>query len=323
MSTDSELFSKLFEQHAAAVRKVLHRRGIPRAQEDDLLHDVFVVALKEYDPASPPKPWLLKTAHNVARNWRRRRRELCGAAEAVDNRSPEQCVAELEIHDCIHDVIDTLPEDLRDVFVLKYIEDVPIDEIARTMKVSPTTVQSMLRRAREAFFKEGHRRHAAGELLAVIALPADAGESRLRAGIDECVKLATAAIVGGGLVFALTRSPANPEPIHAEPARVVETHAVPVPVPPVLDLPPSPPIDVVPEPRSAPPPADVAPSPPRPSPNNMDEAVRDELALIDGATWALQRGDHEKARRYLERHKERYRQGRMSALREQLIGQVR
>jgi RNA polymerase sigma-70 factor (ECF subfamily) len=335
---DETFFTILYKLHAERVRNALERLRIPLPDREDLVQEVFAVAVRKYRRGYPEKTWLLMVTHNVARNWYRRpyRRELPAPgptggstpAEPADHRSPEQFASEREIHACIHSIIDdSLDEELRDVFTLAYIEGVSIEELALLLNVSPSKVQSMLRRARNAFLKEGRRRHAAGALLSALPLLAAAGESRLRAGFKEFLKYAGSAVGGAGLALALTRPEAVPTPIHAERTHLAETRwsvaamppADPMPAPPLVNPMPAPPGDTL--------PAKAIDPEPRPllqaSPTDMDEAARDELMLIERAKRAIRQRRYAEARQYLERHRNIYPKGKMSTLRDELFGQVK
>jgi RNA polymerase sigma factor (sigma-70 family) len=327
---DNEFFERLFELYAKDVRNVLQGQRIPEADQEDLVQEVFARAVRKYDPMYDAKAWLLVAALNVARNWRRRawRRELLGyPAEPVDQRSPEQDASDREIEARIHSVIDdSMNHELRLVFTLVRIDGIPIEQVAQMLHVRVSTVQSMLRRANRAFLDEGRRRHAAGALLSWLVLLAAGRESRWRAGVHEVMKCTAGAVVGAGIVLALMRSQAVPTPIHAEPPRVAETRWSAVPMPPVADPVPAPPVDsmlaspVVDTPTAT----DPVPAPrlAQSSPPGRDEAVRDELMLIERAKKVIRQGRYDEGLQYLERHRRIYPAGKMSTVRDELIDTV-
>src|SRR5262245_1322317 len=71
MSTEKIDLGRLFELYADDVRRALRRYGGSRMPVEDGLQEVFEIALRDYHPARPARPWLLKTAFHVAQNWRR------------------------------------------------------------------------------------------------------------------------------------------------------------------------------------------------------------------------------------------------------------
>src|SRR5262245_51572975 len=130
MSTEKIDFGRLFELYAEDVRSALRRYGGPQMFVEDGLQEVFEIALRDYRAARPPRPWLLKTAFHVAQNWRRmaqRAREVAGVGvDSVDEISPEHWFTVTETRVRVHSVINTLDEDLRQVFIMAEIEDIPL-----------------------------------------------------------------------------------------------------------------------------------------------------------------------------------------------------
>jgi hypothetical protein len=210
----------------------------------------------------------------------------------------------------IHATIDTLPEELREVFVLAEIENMPLAKIAAALNLPLRTVRSRLDRARHAFFKEGNRRRAAG-LLGVVALLQDTAESRSRAEANRWLQNAGWALFGGAVVaalFYLTRPPPVRTPIHAEPpepAMIADTRSILVPAPPVLDAPQVP-----------------ASSLPQLSPADPDANFRDQLTLIDTATHLRDQGRYRDALQVLARHEDLYPGGSTAEERDDLIREV-
>jgi RNA polymerase sigma factor (sigma-70 family) len=333
MSTDAKLdakfFKRLYELYAEDVRNALQGQHIPEADQEDLVQEVFATAVSKYDPVYNAKAWLLVAAHHAARNWRRRawHRERPGCPpEPVDERSPEQCAAERELKARVHSVIhDSMDDELRLVFTLVRIEGIPAEQVAQMLDIPCSTVQSMLRRAHTAFIAEGRRRHAGGALLSVFPLLASTAESRWKAGFKAFMKYAGTAVVGAGIALALTHPQAIP--LHAERLRLAEARVIavamppadPIPAPSLTDPMPAPPIDT-PSPKAIDP---ESRSLVQPSPADRDETARDELMLIERAKRAKKQRRYAEAMRYLERHREIYPKGKMSALRNQLIGQVK
>jgi RNA polymerase sigma-70 factor (ECF subfamily) len=78
-------FRALFEAHHAAVRRYAFHRGIPAADADDLVAEVFAVAWRRRDdvPADDALPWLLAVAGNVRRNQARSARRYAAALRTL------------------------------------------------------------------------------------------------------------------------------------------------------------------------------------------------------------------------------------------------
>ncbi|GAA2193913.1 SigE family RNA polymerase sigma factor [Micromonospora lupini] len=107
-----------------------------------------LVAPGRFTGLDNPEAWLRRVAVNVARSRYRRRRVLdgllrrIGPPPAVADRSPE--------HLALLAALRGLPEGQRHALALHYLVDLPIDEVAATLGVSPGTVKSRLSRGRQA-----------------------------------------------------------------------------------------------------------------------------------------------------------------------------
>jgi RNA polymerase sigma-70 factor (ECF subfamily) len=317
MSTDGIDFDALYRELGDDIRKALGRYGDHRVPVEDGLNEVFRIALEELPPGIPAKAWFLKTAFNVAYNWRHRVRftyELPGVlADAADDASPEDWLILKETRIRVRRVIDSLAPELREVFVLAKLEEIPLPDIAAALGLTLSTVRSRLERAKEAFMKEGRRRHVEG-VLGVVPVLVDATADSLRATVDRWLRYAGSAAVGGAVVAAwfLSRQPPAQIPIHAERPTVAQTRWAVVPAPPVTE----PPQDAVP---------DLAPGTllPQPSSPDPDETARDELKLYRRGLNAYNHGQYGEALQYLDLHKALYSNGTTAPLRDNLILRIK
>jgi RNA polymerase sigma-70 factor (ECF subfamily) len=102
--------------------------------------------------------WLVRIAINLARDHNRNRRwafwrrltrtDRIDAIGAADSRqSPEQVMIDGEAMRAVQATVEKLPERQRTVFQLRFIEDMPLEEIAKAMDLELGTVKSHLHRA--------------------------------------------------------------------------------------------------------------------------------------------------------------------------------
>lgn len=149
----------LVTAHFAFVWRSLVRLGVPRADAEDALQQVFLVASRKIDQidAGSEKAFLFATALRIASRARRtheRRREVL-APEPVEQLDPAAPVDELidraRARAELEDILDHMPLELRAVFVLFELEQITMAEIAGVLDLPPGTVASRLRRAREHF----------------------------------------------------------------------------------------------------------------------------------------------------------------------------
>jgi RNA polymerase sigma-70 factor (ECF subfamily) len=150
----------IYEEHFDFVWRSLKRLGIPSAQLDDAVQDVFVVVhrrLGEFEGRSSLKTWLFGIALRVASVHRRTRARRPteplvedppdhagrGAADALSEAA--------EAARLVQQLLDGMPEDRRAVFVLTELEEMTAKEISEALGVNLNTVYSRLRLARRDF----------------------------------------------------------------------------------------------------------------------------------------------------------------------------
>jgi RNA polymerase sigma-70 factor, ECF subfamily len=113
--------------------------------------------------------WLLRIAINLAHDHNRNRRwafwrrltrtdriDLMRVPDTQD--SPEQVLIETELVTAIQSAVETLSERQKIVFLMRFTEDMPLEEIAVSLDSELGTVKTHLYRAIEAVRKECMRR---------------------------------------------------------------------------------------------------------------------------------------------------------------------
>jgi len=149
-------FSAAYDAEFEAVWLYLRRLGVPEADVEDAVHDVFVVAHRRYgtyDPSRPLRPWLLGIAFRIAAQWRRRHRlEVSipdsGPERADDGRAPDELVASEQARSRLQTALSRLDIHQRAVVVMHDLNGIPVPEIADALDVPLNTVYSRLRLGR-------------------------------------------------------------------------------------------------------------------------------------------------------------------------------
>jgi RNA polymerase sigma-70 factor (ECF subfamily) len=151
--------------------RCLRRFGIrPDSAVDDATQRVFEVAARKRHRIEPghERAFFFKTALLVAAETRRqqRQRREVSDEEALLGRSdpsprPDDLTEQRRFRQLLDAALDRMPMELRAVFVLFELEELPGAEIARLLEIPRGTVASRLRRAREQFRKEARRLRAA------------------------------------------------------------------------------------------------------------------------------------------------------------------
>jgi len=145
--------------HMGAVWRVLRRNGVPAADADDAVQNVFLVLSRKAHGVEPGRelPFLLRTAVLVAseaRRTQRRRRESKESSfdeRPSDRPNPEHELLERERLSQLDGILKEMDEPLRVAFVLYEIEELTMAVIAEILEVPLGTVASRLRRARARF----------------------------------------------------------------------------------------------------------------------------------------------------------------------------
>ena len=130
-----------------------------------------LVRLKEnahtFQKGAEVKPWLYKIARNVCLEHARKKREVdwsdsvfaTQVKSLIDSGpSPASKIAGLELSAELKDLLLTLSEDQRLVFILKYVEDLSRKEIAEVLNIPEATVKIRLGRVLKYMRERIHKK---------------------------------------------------------------------------------------------------------------------------------------------------------------------
>jgi RNA polymerase sigma-70 factor, ECF subfamily len=160
----------LFTTYHASIWRLLRRLGVPVAQVDDAVQEVFWVVARKLAQIEPGKQhaFLYGVALRVAANDVRRRANAPPRGEHEDveqlvdaGPSPEEALDQARARALLDSVLDRLPLELRSVLVLFELEGLDVRAIAEIEAIPVGTVGSRLRRAREEFSAAAKRLRAA------------------------------------------------------------------------------------------------------------------------------------------------------------------
>lgn len=151
----------LFEANARYVTSVLANLRVPNADLPDLVQEVFASAFRSLDrlhDASRLRAWLVGIAVRkaMAAGRARRRKWWLSFFEPADVPTLVAEDAPADVREAVratHTILATLDEELRVVFVLRYLEGLTVDEIAIACEVSPATVKRRISAARASFME--------------------------------------------------------------------------------------------------------------------------------------------------------------------------
>jgi RNA polymerase sigma-70 factor (ECF subfamily) len=150
-STDDDL-SAFFEQTVDVLYRYASRLcGSDRAATEDLVQETYVCLIREVRSGRPldmGPGWLITTCHSrfIDRlRAERRRRSREGRAWSMSAADPPAVAPGMETG-----VLAGLPAEQRAALVLRYIDDLPVPEVARLLGHSVHATESLLVRARAA-----------------------------------------------------------------------------------------------------------------------------------------------------------------------------
>jgi RNA polymerase sigma-70 factor, ECF subfamily len=135
-------------------------RYLTRHEHDaqDVVQDAYLRALKYFEgfrgtEASDGRAWLLAIVRNTAFTWRRRYRRESEFDEQLHSESvaevhPEAALLGASARESLHQALDRLPPEFREVIVLRELQGLSYKEIGEVTGVPAGTVMSRLSRAR-------------------------------------------------------------------------------------------------------------------------------------------------------------------------------
>jgi len=158
MTGQEALRSSFREIYPRLFRFVFSRTDLPASDVDDIVQEALVHGWQrreEFLEQSSFETWLFSIAqHKIADFWRGRKRapEVLEALEKIDRAPiPEDLLTSAEMRQRVVEALDRLDPDYARVLTLRYLEDLPVREIAARLRDSESAVESRLTRARDAF----------------------------------------------------------------------------------------------------------------------------------------------------------------------------
>jgi RNA polymerase sigma-70 factor (ECF subfamily) len=166
---DAAAFDRLVTERSGDVYALLFRLTEDCEEARDLTQETFLRAFQSihhFRGDADLKTWLYRIALNQARNrwrwWRRRRRDATVSLDAsrdddrkplfdrlrADGSSPEQEALHHERESVLRKAVHSLGRAYREVVVLRDVEGMSYEEIAKALEISMGTVKSRLSRGR-------------------------------------------------------------------------------------------------------------------------------------------------------------------------------
>jgi RNA polymerase sigma factor (sigma-70 family) len=155
---DGRAFEQLYARHRGALYRFLMRQLRDSALADELFQEVWqrvIAARTRWQPDAAFSTWLFRIAHNrLNDHWRAQRHRPAAPEDAeartarvADPHTPERQLSEFEQRRDLQRALDALPDDQREVLVLRLEQELTLEEIGRITGVGRETVKSRLRYA--------------------------------------------------------------------------------------------------------------------------------------------------------------------------------
>ncbi len=158
LAGDPHAFAELVKRYTGAVYNVAFRFTNNAADAEQISQETFLRAwraLPRLDTQRPLKPYLVKIALNLCRDWAEQARvqwlDLDEQAETLladDATDPFENLSDQELRTRVRAQWERLPPLYRTVLTLRYSEELSYDEMAVALELPLNTVRTHLRRAK-------------------------------------------------------------------------------------------------------------------------------------------------------------------------------
>ena len=166
MDDEAREFEEFARPHAAAALRLARTLVRDEADAQDVLQDSFLRAFRHFRGFSgeSPRAWLLSIVRNVSFTFRRKQGRFGGFDDAErdeqleeifdESPSPEHALLQACDAQEVRSALTRLPDQSREVLVLREMEECSYREISDILSVPIGTVMSRLSRARAQLVKE-------------------------------------------------------------------------------------------------------------------------------------------------------------------------
>ncbi len=162
-------FAAVVESNKAMVYSIAWQFLRDRVAADELAQDVFLQLHKNWAKIESPAHmvyWLRKVAtHRAIDAARKRKAHAETSLEETDEPTVFERVHDSLLASYLRRIVASLPEKQRSVIVLRYQEEMELDEIAKVLDMNVSTVKSQISRALELLRGKVSKRLGKGDTL--------------------------------------------------------------------------------------------------------------------------------------------------------------
>ena len=149
-----EAFTAFCDREYPAIVGALSLWCGDRDVAEEVASEAFARAYRDWgrvEHLDAPGAWVRRVAINLATStFRRRRAERRARRRLTVSGVPEDQAHDVAQSVAVREALRRLRDDHREVLVLRYFLDLPVDEVAQTMGRSPTSVTTLTQRASAA-----------------------------------------------------------------------------------------------------------------------------------------------------------------------------
>ena len=168
---DQRAFAEIVELYQDKLYHMSYRMLYNRQEAEDVVQDTFLRVYKNlgrYDESMKFSTWIYRIATNLCIDRLRKRKPVYSldaessehegldgyAMIPSDNRTPESELLLSDTQRIIHQAIETLPAKYKSVMVLRYLQEMSLQEIRDVLDMPVTTVKTRVHRGREFLRKK-------------------------------------------------------------------------------------------------------------------------------------------------------------------------
>jgi RNA polymerase sigma-70 factor (ECF subfamily) len=155
---DESAFDRIIEQYSSDIAALANRLLGWSGEVEDVTQDIFLAAflgLKKFRCDSSIKTWLFTITVNKCRSYRykrllqrRRIKQAANIAVSASAVTADNKQMETETFERIRHAVEALPAKYREPVVLRYLQELPTEQISRILGISKNALQVRLNRAR-------------------------------------------------------------------------------------------------------------------------------------------------------------------------------
>ena len=136
--------------YADMVYRIAYRYVKNSTDADDVFSEVFLAYFKKertFESEEHRKAWLIRVTINCAKDVLMQNTHL---QQFHEETVPDQTVPDTDTYTDLHNAIERLRPEYREIIKLYYLDDLSVKEVAQILNKNENTVKTQLSRAREA-----------------------------------------------------------------------------------------------------------------------------------------------------------------------------